>query len=689
MKLDTSESDTHPIKSSDLKNHRPIPPNAPRVTTVPDEHYYCNVPGVYYHFSKGEWRLVYRDPQCRNKRIQKTYSIRKYGFYGAKEKAVEFKHCIDLQTPPGSLSRKRSAPKKMTSPKIETNFRMLSEPTCYPFPFTSTESDIPQYIPVSDFLSDRNISQQSTVEKIEDPSYPRFGSAFSHAFDTAADISHGSALLDAYNDKSPFQGLFASNSINPSLEPSLLWSHEATNGMTEAMIGNSSYPPSTLPSYGPSSMRDASMAQFSSLNEMPAEAYPPQMGTNIFERWSPILTMPFAIPSAVSNVSEISTNDSFGGDSSFFMNPSMKGALEGASDVLMTRNGEPNVDYYSSTSSLPPKKRSVQQIPSPTSPLRERWGIPSPLAGERVYGMSAAPSSSPSPFGVKNESTSSVFYMDSVNSVPSTMRYNPFRDPPSTPLATTASHFISRNTVVSISDSTVSSQVFMCPPVEDGRNSNASLHLEASMYGEKDGKLSPQPHLPNPFLSRGSTISSPYPSLSTFSPTASTARYSASQNSSPFSTVTDGLSISPIASPDPFMADFRSCLHETTGQLFPQSSASSLCDFPTNFTFTEPARTMTGIPFSQALQREALSAPVIISSAYHEQKISTPSERGWPQSPFLPEGGTWTETRIAPPSLPTKVTFQQLEKRVQPYRQREDRTSPAGFAHFNPNYLIG
>lgn len=76
---------------------RQIPDDVVKIPTVPDEDYFSEVSGVYYHFTKGEWRLVFRDPGLENKRCQKTYSIRKYGFYLAKKHAEDLRFYLEQQ----------------------------------------------------------------------------------------------------------------------------------------------------------------------------------------------------------------------------------------------------------------------------------------------------------------------------------------------------------------------------------------------------------------------------------------------------------------------------------------------------------------------------------------------------------------------------------------------------------------
>ncbi|CDR97234.1 hypothetical protein, conserved [Babesia bigemina] len=64
-----------------------IPKNAVIVPNVPTEDYCSQMPGVYYHFGKLEWRTTCRDPFNCSKRSQRTFGVRKYGFYEAKTMA--------------------------------------------------------------------------------------------------------------------------------------------------------------------------------------------------------------------------------------------------------------------------------------------------------------------------------------------------------------------------------------------------------------------------------------------------------------------------------------------------------------------------------------------------------------------------------------------------------------------------
>ncbi|GIX61688.1 AP2 domain-containing protein [Babesia caballi] len=74
---------------------RSIPENAVILPNVPEEDYFSQVPGVYYHFAKLEWRATCRDPFNCSKRSQRTFGVRKYGFYGAKMNAEAASHNWD------------------------------------------------------------------------------------------------------------------------------------------------------------------------------------------------------------------------------------------------------------------------------------------------------------------------------------------------------------------------------------------------------------------------------------------------------------------------------------------------------------------------------------------------------------------------------------------------------------------
>lgn len=67
--------------------HLGIPANAVVVPNVPEDDYYSQIPGVYYHFTKLEWRATCRDPFNNSKRSQRTFGVKKYGFYEAKLRA--------------------------------------------------------------------------------------------------------------------------------------------------------------------------------------------------------------------------------------------------------------------------------------------------------------------------------------------------------------------------------------------------------------------------------------------------------------------------------------------------------------------------------------------------------------------------------------------------------------------------
>ncbi|GBE59276.1 AP2 domain-containing protein [Babesia ovata] len=65
-------------------SNKGIPKNAVIVPNVPMQDYCSQIPGVYYHFGKLEWRTTCRDPFNCSKRSQRTFGVRKYGFYEAK-----------------------------------------------------------------------------------------------------------------------------------------------------------------------------------------------------------------------------------------------------------------------------------------------------------------------------------------------------------------------------------------------------------------------------------------------------------------------------------------------------------------------------------------------------------------------------------------------------------------------------
>ncbi|ORM42348.1 uncharacterized protein BXIN_1136 [Babesia sp. Xinjiang] len=72
--------------------HKGIPANAVVIPNVPIDDYYSQMPGVYYHFAKLEWRATCRDPFVCSKRTQRTFGVRKYGFYEAKLRAEVAAH---------------------------------------------------------------------------------------------------------------------------------------------------------------------------------------------------------------------------------------------------------------------------------------------------------------------------------------------------------------------------------------------------------------------------------------------------------------------------------------------------------------------------------------------------------------------------------------------------------------------
>ncbi|XP_952490.1 uncharacterized protein TA12015 [Theileria annulata] len=91
-----SESEPPTVKAkrgkSTSKNYRRkgkkiVPKEANLIKNIPEEHYFSDVSGVYYHFKKMEWRTICKDPFNNSKRTQKTFGINKYGFYEAKHRA--------------------------------------------------------------------------------------------------------------------------------------------------------------------------------------------------------------------------------------------------------------------------------------------------------------------------------------------------------------------------------------------------------------------------------------------------------------------------------------------------------------------------------------------------------------------------------------------------------------------------
>ncbi|KAK2196994.1 AP2-ERF domain [Babesia duncani] len=64
-----------------------IPKDALIIPNIPEDDYFSKLPGVYYHFTKQEWRTTCKDPVMNSKRWQRTFGVNKYGFYEAKHKA--------------------------------------------------------------------------------------------------------------------------------------------------------------------------------------------------------------------------------------------------------------------------------------------------------------------------------------------------------------------------------------------------------------------------------------------------------------------------------------------------------------------------------------------------------------------------------------------------------------------------
>ncbi|UVC49868.1 hypothetical protein MACK_003484 [Theileria orientalis] len=87
-----SDSSRSPGAKSSVKRERRrgskvVPKDAVLIPNVPQEDYFSDVTGVYYHFKKMEWRTICKDPFKNSKRWQKTFGINKYGFYEAKRLA--------------------------------------------------------------------------------------------------------------------------------------------------------------------------------------------------------------------------------------------------------------------------------------------------------------------------------------------------------------------------------------------------------------------------------------------------------------------------------------------------------------------------------------------------------------------------------------------------------------------------
>ncbi|AFZ79089.1 hypothetical protein BEWA_019340 [Theileria equi strain WA] len=74
-------------KPSKRRGIRKIPKDAKLIPNIPECDYFSTFPGVYYHFTKMEWRTTCKDPVVNSKRWQRTFGIKKYGFYEAKLKA--------------------------------------------------------------------------------------------------------------------------------------------------------------------------------------------------------------------------------------------------------------------------------------------------------------------------------------------------------------------------------------------------------------------------------------------------------------------------------------------------------------------------------------------------------------------------------------------------------------------------
>ncbi|EAN32509.1 AP2 domain protein [Theileria parva strain Muguga] len=81
------KKDTLTSKKDRRKGKKIIPKDANLLKNIPEEHYFSDVSGVYYHFKKMEWRTICKDPFNNSKRSQKTFGINKYGFYEAKRRA--------------------------------------------------------------------------------------------------------------------------------------------------------------------------------------------------------------------------------------------------------------------------------------------------------------------------------------------------------------------------------------------------------------------------------------------------------------------------------------------------------------------------------------------------------------------------------------------------------------------------
>ncbi|GFE53012.1 AP2 domain transcription factor AP2IV-5, putative [Babesia ovis] len=67
-------------------------PNVQPLPSIPPEDYRSHIQGVYYHHTKLEWRATCRDPFNSSKRSQRTFGVRKYGFYEAKLRAEVAAH---------------------------------------------------------------------------------------------------------------------------------------------------------------------------------------------------------------------------------------------------------------------------------------------------------------------------------------------------------------------------------------------------------------------------------------------------------------------------------------------------------------------------------------------------------------------------------------------------------------------
>ncbi|CCF75871.1 hypothetical protein BmR1_04g08465 [Babesia microti strain RI] len=94
---------------------RRVPNDAKIVPYIPKSDYFSNVTGVYYHFGKMEWRSICHDPINHSKRWQKTFSIRKYGFYSAKKLA----EVTSLK----NLKESNRMPKSLLLEKFRTEYK--------------------------------------------------------------------------------------------------------------------------------------------------------------------------------------------------------------------------------------------------------------------------------------------------------------------------------------------------------------------------------------------------------------------------------------------------------------------------------------------------------------------------------------------------------------------------------------